>query len=173
MSKAIKSAVDVDALRLIYAQGGAAKAALDYFASRTNGNKVTEIATLAKAVRFPLSHLVRFMKHDLASACECGRYISGRRGRPSRFRWYVKLVELGLAARGERESVSWLPAYAPDEDQDATPTPDTSTGPPGAIDHRFQLRANFWTNLTLPGDLTTGEAEKLAAFVRLLPLSAG
>lgn len=40
------------------------------------------------------------------------------------------------------------------------------------LDHVFPLRPDFVCTITLPRDLTTAEAERLAAMLRTLPLDS-
>jgi len=88
----------------------------------------------------------------------CGQFVIGRRGAPSRFVWAVGIVSVGKAAAGESQVVEVIPE---------TPIQTRET-----INHTYHLRPDRQIMLELPIDLTSREAERLAAFIRTLPMNA-
>lgn len=98
---------------------------------------------------------------------DLGEFRIGRRGKPTRFNWSVPMVEVGQAvvpneiASGEIESNddSWI-------DQGEIKV-ESSVRP---LAHKYILRPSFAVVFDLPIDLTTKEAERLASFIRTLPL---
>jgi len=88
----------------------------------------------------------------------CGQFVIGRRGAPSRFVWAVGIVSVGKAAAGESQVVEVIPE---------TPIQTRET-----LNHTYHLRPDRQIVLELPIDLTSREAERLAAFIRTLPMNA-
>ncbi len=92
---------------------------------------------------------------------ECGKYIEGRRGWPSRFVWTVESINACRVAQGEQiEAAEFSPV---DDDVDDQEQNDT-------LDHYFNLRADFQVEIVLPIDMSQSEANRLAAFIQSLPL---
>src|SRR4051812_3246182 len=102
---------DISAIRNLYASSPVARAVLDHFAARTNSSSKTTLnrlmATLQSEGHDVVRSDVRQVLRSLESA-NCGRFVVGRKGHPSRFVWGVSLVDAGRAASGETSSVSAL-----------------------------------------------------------------
>lgn len=81
----------------------------------------------------------------------CGRFVVGRRGRESRFEWWVSMKELAHLCLEVAE-----PSTEMDEDADF-------------VGHEYRLRPDLTIGFQLPSDLTEREAKRLADFVRTLP----
>jgi len=79
-----------------------------------------------------------------------GRYVIGRRGRPTRLEWARTVLE---GHRAMQESPS----------EDAAET----------IRHRYVLRPDFDVEFDLPSDLTKVEAKRLSEFITTLPFGIG
>lgn len=94
-----------------------------------------------------------------------GRFVPGRHSRPSRMEWSVDVLELAKVAMGESDTVSEVqPEDINDEaDEDADSE---------VLEHKFYLRSNFLVRIELPMDFTASEADRLAGFLKSLPIEA-
>lgn len=90
-----------------------------------------------------------------------GRFLVGRRGQQSRFYAEVSMVSVGKAATGETTEV------AADEIEEG----DEESAEGGSIKHTFRLRPGQSVEFTLPANLTTAEAARLADFIKALPFT--
>jgi hypothetical protein len=88
-----------------------------------------------------------------------GEYLVGRRGLETRFEWSYDPVEL-LEELSGNESVRSRPTSQLEESQEAL-----------IIDHSYNLRSDFRVRLRLPANLSEKEAQRLAEFIKTLPLS--
>lgn len=154
-------------LRAKYKESPLAKTALDYFASRSNNSSVTKVDRFQEVLTKLDSStnrrdVVEFLK--FLETINCGEFVVGRRKSPSRFKWSVGLVSVGLAASGEVDVVDKLTpseiARVDDDDDEVLMT------------HSFQLRRSLKIALCLPPDLTTSEAMRIAEFVKALPFES-
>ncbi len=168
---------EVDELRSalieLYMASDVASTILDYFAQRTNNAKVTKVLTLEDRLR-RAGHTIS--RRDVVACLKqmaeagCGRFITGRRGQPSRLEWAVQSTAAGKVASGEDYSLALL--------DDAAPSMEELLGEDGDDDsatkmlqHSFRLRPTLEVSLFLPGDLSAAEASRLADYVRTLPFS--
>lgn len=94
-------------------------------------------------------------------AIDCGEFIEGRKGHPSRFAWTDDLTVVGRVARGEVSSVTPLEEEEEEEEDDSKNVFDR--------EHPLELRDNYIARVRVPADLTEREAERLATFIRSLP----
>ena len=154
--------VAVDKLHAAYTIADSARTVLDYFASRSNNARETKTETLLKTLAKQGTAVKRPDLIDLFRTLEdagCGRYIAGRRGHPSRFRWNVALTSVGRVAGGGEERIAGV-----DAGMDVGDLPDEPM-----LSHDYRLRPGLTVRLALPSDLTAGEAARLAEFIRSLP----
>ena len=157
--------MDANKLRQEYNQNCALKLLCDRMASRKRNQNETKLLRLLAQIQNDDDSSLK--KHELIAAfrvledVECGKYIAGRHGWPSRFLWSVKSLDACLAAQGEETDVAPVEELADTEDDG---------GDTDLIDHAFNLREDFPVELSLPIDLTTNEAERLALFMKSLPL---
>lgn len=101
----------------------------------------------------PRRALVRAMKAlELAG---CGRFQTGRRGHASRFA--PRGSNLVAVARRTLAAAAGAPRPAPEVE---------------LVRHAFRLRPGVTLELGLPADLSRAEAQRLATFVRALPVEA-
>jgi len=150
-------------LQAFYNSSAEAKAVLDHFASRERNWSETTIDRLLWVLAQDGNRMSRGAIIDVfrrLEALECGRFLAGRKGHPSRFEWSVGLVDVGRAAAGELVKIEAAPAKELTE-----PTDDL-------LEHRFRLRKELDVPLRLPADLTSAEAARLAAFIQTLPFEA-
>ena len=158
--------MDIDALRNAYAADAAVAAICDELASRQRKQQKTKLRRMLHLLEASTDHPPK--KHQLIAAFRtreglgAGQYVEGRHGHPSRFEWSVNTLEACRAARGEVVDAQEMHAVHPDDTDDET---DESI-----LDHYFNLRADYQLELQLPINLSQEEAERLATFVRSLPL---
>ena len=165
MSRNIDESVDIEAIKSLYVSSEPARAILDYFASRRNDSTISKIDRIQKVliqqgVSLDRRHIVEFFRS--LEAAGCGRFISGRKGHPSRFEWAAGLVSVGKAASGEVAEVEAVDEELEAEDDD----PDE-----GTITHSFVLRPGLSVTLDLPNDLTPIEAQRLSDYIKTLPFA--
>jgi hypothetical protein len=147
-------------LQAFYNSNGEAKAMLDHFASRERNRNEMTIDSLRhnlKADGISVSRGAAIRVFRRLEELGCGRFVAGRRGHESRFKWDVGLVAVGQAAAGEAVPIEATPTNAPDEPAD------------DLLEHRFHLRKDLDVPVRLPADLTATEAARLAAFIQTLP----
>jgi hypothetical protein len=85
----------------------------------------------------------------------CGTFVTERKGWPSRFVWSVSMINAGRAAAGEPPQVEEAEAGEVSE---------------AMLTHSFHLRPETKVEFSLPIDLTKDEAERLAGFLKTLPI---
>lgn len=152
--------VDVAKIQSLYKKSEPARVLFDYFAKRINDaseTKVDRILSLVKGEGKDLSRgqIIEVFKE--LEKLDCGKFVTGRHGWPSRFVWSVGLVSLGKIAGGE------------DQQLQTQKTSEANGETAENLTHSFHLRPDVEIKLELPSDLTSGEASRLAEFVRALP----
>jgi len=163
--------MDIEAIRKLYRSSAIARAAFEHFAAGKKNMTETSVNRLL-AVLAAKGHNagygeVRDFLMELGNL-NCGKYIQGRKGWPSRLKWSVGMVSLGQAATGKDSSVEELnETEAVDETQDAA----AAQGLNGDSDITvsYPLRPEREVEFALPKDLTTREAQRLADFIKTLP----
>jgi hypothetical protein len=150
-------------LRNLYTSNPVARVLLDHFASRKYDSTFTKLDRAVQIVTdlgTPASQAdLREVFKDLGKA-SYGEYVPGRRGHPSRFVWSASLRSVGMAASGDEVEI-----------QEVEPEGPSDEPPPEMLEHTFRLRPMFPVTLSLPPDLTTTEAARLADFIRTLPFA--
>ena len=150
----------MDSLKEIYRSNAVARAFLDHAARRSYDQQETKvdralINMTEDGHQFDRKDIVDLFKRF--ETLGYGNFVIGRRGQPSRFIWNISLISAGKAATGEASSVV-------DINEEETV--------PEILLHTYHLRSDMQIDLSLPIDLTLREAERLAMFVRSLPLEA-
>src|SRR6266478_7179034 len=117
-----ESNVNVERLKRLYATNKCAKALLNHAAKRkNNANTTTVDRLLALIVSEENTVVTRQQLIEVLRGLEklgCGRFVSGRRGQPSRFEWAVQITSLGKAATGEASVVAVAePGKGPDTEE--------------------------------------------------------
>lgn len=100
-----------------------------------------------------------------------GRFIVGRKGSPSRFEWHVFLTDVAQVYAGEDNE---LEIVSPDDLEEFEEDEDDLGlfGDDELLEHRYVLRAGDEPIfIKLPQDLTQHEADRLAAFIKTLPIA--
>ena len=167
------AALNLKAIKALYASDSVAKAVLDEFASRQRNQQTTKLEQLL----FRLSNSgVGVAKADVIGVLRkldefgCGDFRTGRKGHPTRFEWKYDLVSVGKAAAGGTQAVEEIQPTADQDNGDEQVA--VKAIPEGAIQHTFQLRPDWQIELTLPADLSAREAGRLSEFVKTLPFDA-
>lgn len=94
-----------------------------------------------------------------------GTYIMGRRGGESRVKWLYPLTAIGKAANGTAGSLGSINESTEEEtDEDSE-----ELGSSNLIEHSYKLRPGCDIRIRLPENLSSKEAERLAAWIRTLP----
>lgn len=165
------SSLNLKAIKALYSADPTAKSVLDEFASRQRNQQKTKLDQLllrlgnaGKAA--PRAEVINVLRK--LDEYGCGKFIAGRKGHPTRFEWQYDLVSVGKAAAGGTQSIEEIQPVDDDEDGDGEVMPT----PEGAIEHKYQLRADWQVEITLPADLTTREAARLSEFIKTLPFDA-
>ncbi len=153
--------MDVSKFRDSYFSNNVVRAICDHMASRTKNQNET-------ATHRILFHLERegqeFRRADVIAAfraleeADCGRYVEGRRGWPSRFVWAVRsLLVAGVVTEGND------PAEVESDEE-----PDIEIADDEMLEHSYWLRPELSITVELPADLTALEANRLSQFVSSL-----
>src|SRR3989442_7113182 len=96
-----ESSVNIEQLKKLYSINECAKALLNHAAKRKNNVTSTQVDRLIARIlqeentvvkRQDLIHVLRKLQE-----LGCGRFVTGRRGQPSRFEWIVQIASLGKA----------------------------------------------------------------------------
>ncbi|MFT3830437.1 MAG: hypothetical protein QM691_12115 [Opitutaceae bacterium] len=159
-----KPQIPIDELKKLYQKSEVARAFLDHAARRKNNQtetKVDRILTILNREGHSLSRgdVIELFKRF--EALELGSFVKGTHGWPSRFVWQVGIVSVGKAAAGESAEIESVA----DEDTD------TEDADADLVVHSFRLRDTLVVKLSFPDDLTDTEAERLAGFVKTLPIN--
>lgn len=151
----------VTSLRALNSENAAAAALFNEYANRKRNKRTTKtdwvISFFAGNVR--RSDVIAMFR--ALEALDCGTYVEGRRGNPSRFQWRKSSLAVCQLATGETETAE--PTALSDVGEDDLET-DIETDV-----HRLKLRPDFVVELELPVDFTPHEAERIGKFCLSLP----
>jgi hypothetical protein len=156
--------MDTERLQNAYRNDLAVKAVCDEMASRERNQSETKLRRIMARLK---NDGVNVPKRDVIGAfrtleeCDCGQYVVGRHGWPSRFVWAVGSLGVCQTAQGITTDIEPLPE-ANDEDETEAEI--------DSVTHVLRLREEFDVELQLPTDLTDKEASRIAAFVSALPI---
>jgi len=152
----------MDKLESIYSEDDAVRAICDHMAERSRNQNETKLRRIRYLLRkegneFPKSDLIAAFR-KLAEA-QCGTYVEGRHGWPSRFVWHVKSMLVADAAQG---------LVSNDSIEDSEIDDDADELDSGLIEHSFVLRPDLTISIELPEDLTPRESSRLSLFMESL-----
>ena len=155
-----------------------------WLAEQPEGTRKTELDTIKSAVG--LSRLQAVALRKQLQEANVGRFVAGRRGRASRIEWSADPRAIGAVlaqadgvsrADGAEEAGNEEPsparARSSSTSQRQAPVPTPVPASPEREDedqHLFRLRPDRQVRISLPMDLTQGEAARLADFMRALGL---
>lgn len=158
----MEDGVNIAGLRSFYRDSQFARAFLDHAANRENKQSETTVERALTILKEQGIEAVRGDAVEMFKRFEdlgCGKFVSGRRGKQSRFAWSASIVSVGRAAVGEQQVVAAIPET--DEDRDEADE---------VLSHSYHLRPDYAVALELPADLTTQEAKRLAGYIRTLSM---
>ncbi len=148
--------LDKKALKALYSSDQAFKILLDEFGSRQRNQQVTQLDQLLPRLSNAGKGVARADAINVLRKLEeagCGKFLTGRKGHPTRFEWQYDLVSVAEVATGEVQVVEEIQP-APQTGNGDEPVVEEVVLPEGAIEHRYQLRAGWQVTLALPSDLT-------------------
>ena len=159
------AAIDkLSVLRDIYMGDEKTRVVLNSFADRGRSQSLTTVDSLVNRLKnadVSRQTIVRLFKH--LEELEFGSFKEGRRGHPSRFSWFSSCIDIGKAAQGVASDIATI--------QDGLPLEEDESDRQGTlVDHSYFLRSGLTIKLSLPNDLNEREAERLASYVKTLPL---
>ena len=174
--------METQEIRNIYKTNEASHKLFELFSEKKVPPKVTTVDSLLHGTGYSRSQVIEFLKK--LSDAGAGKFLAGRRGMQSRIEWTYSAPEIGKMAMGLAEEVK--PLYEETEKtEEVKPAPEvqakrTPGRPLGSknknanvsgeiIRHAFLLRPGYQLHLSLPQNLTVGEAERLSDFVSTLP----
>lgn len=163
--------LDKKALKALYSSDPAVKIILDEFGSRQRNQQVTKLDQLLLRLSNAGKGVARPEAINVLRKLEeagCGKFLTGRKGHPTRFEWQYDLVSVAKVATGEGQVVEEI-QRAPQTDNGEEPEVEEAPLPEGAIEHTYQLRADWQVTMALPSDLTAREAARLSEFIKTLP----
>lgn len=164
--------IDVAQVQALMELSDLARSFLESLAERSHNRRVTLVDSVVKKFRANRRDVIELFK-AMADA-GLGEFIVGRRQSPSRFKWLSRMTDVGRAAIGEADEIGVLDASELqdlDEDEDDLGI-DLDEDFLDCYDHTFMLRAGYEPiTISLPKDLTAQEAERIATFVRALPMA--
>lgn len=149
-------------LKSLYKNDDMVRPFLDHMAKRQRNQSESKVHRVVENLREE-NH--EYSRGDIVSvfkkleSCGCGQFVNGRRGWPSRFVWSVPSKDASLLASGEEQTVSEIVVDETYED-----TADET------LNHTFNLRPDLRIEFDLPSDLTVNEANRLAMFIKSLPM---
>ena len=156
--------MNATSLQLAYTSDATVKAICDEMAGRERNQSETKLTRILARLR---NSGADARKSEVIAAfrkleeSECGQYVEGRHGWPSRFVWAVGSMSACQIAQGTEADVESLPES--DEEEEIEAEIDTVT-------HLFRLREDFSFEIQLPSDLTQRESQRIASFVASLPM---
>lgn len=159
------------ALKALYSSDPAFKLILDEFGSRLRNQQVTKLDQLLLRLSNAGKGVARTDAINVLRKLEeagCGKFLTGRKGHPTRFEWQYDLVSVAKVATGEVQIAEEIQP-APQTDNGEESVEEEVPLPEGAIEHTYQLRADWRVTMALPSDLTAREAARLSEFIKTLP----
>jgi hypothetical protein len=161
---------DTKGMRALYDSNRVAKEELDRLAGRDPTKPATKLGPVGFGLT-PRTGTTTVADLVAATNCErqeavgvlqkfaefgCGRFITGRRGQPSRLQWGLSAVDVAKEVTGELPRVSTASASAPNVH---------------LVEQPIFLRPGVQVIVHFPEDMTKEEAEKVAGVVRNLWVS--
>lgn len=170
--------VDAVKLRRMYKRNSAYRAVFSWLAESGGSPEETAVDLAVKVLGYKVAYrdLVAFFK-ELEGA-RVGRFIVGRRGGRSRFEWAYTAESIGKAALGESEQLVALYQMDLEEQEDFEDFPSEGGQKPEGeegdtqgedlLRTEYLLRPDLRLPVVVPVDMTEGEANRLADFIRTL-----
>ena len=156
-----QSILNLEKARASYASDGAFMKICDHLATHTKSRSETEALSLASSVSVTYAEAVAVFRRF--EELEFGRFLVGRHGHPTRFRWSRRSADVAKAIKGE---VDELPKTAEDPSEDAESASESGSTNGSTVVARYQLRPDFEITTVLPRDMTKDEAARFADYAR-------
>ena len=154
--------MEKEELKQLYADDDVARMFFDDMANRQRNQSETKVDRIMQRLREQGNSPSRGDIIALFKKLEeykCGQFVAGRHGWPSRFIWDVGSLSASRFAVGETEEV-----------EEITQEPEEGAEGVESLNHTFNLRPDLPVEFELPIDLTEKEAERLAGFLKTLPM---
>ena len=162
---------NVRALARLAKKDPAIRSLFAHIAAQSEAPKEIEVDETASALGLGRAHVVQIFRQ--LDQLKLGRFLVGRRGRVSRFQWWIDPIDAStntLGARPVRSPIGWPESDDGEEEEgSAEETPEIQGNAEDVLTHSYKLRADFTIKLILPASLSKNEAERLASFIRTLP----
>lgn len=162
---AMDKELQLNGLQDLYRDDASARAILDDFAKRSNAQRVTKVEQMvnrlkSQDLRRPavIATFRGLEKHN------CGRFVEGRKGHPSRFEWSKNSLHVGRAASAGADQAEALNGAG------ATELPRNLLAADGLLTHSFPMRSGVTAQLSIPPNISLKEAERLASWVKTLAI---
>lgn len=163
--------MDQTVVQRLYEEGGVSKLIIDLLCRRKRWRQTVVIDQLMRDLdsEDPSAAPSRpavvefFRKLEQGSF---GRYVSGRRGKPSRFLAVPALKDAAFGIAGADTMIASEFSHSEVGGMGRS----VKSGFPTIL-HRLQLRKEFTIQFVLPTDLTAAEAQRVADFIKLLPVA--
>jgi hypothetical protein len=154
----------IDVLKRLDSRYRTARALFQFLSTATDDKQAVEnvdrmnarmVAEQRIAITRPqLIYVLRMLQ-----AAGCGKFVHGRRGRPSRFVWAHSPHDIAQAVTGKTARTGAA------EKISVMPTP--------MIEHSYRLRPDVTISVSVPLNITCREAQRLAEFVGTLSFEDG
>lgn len=146
-----------------------ARSFLESLADRMHNRKVTTVERVMKKFKARRREVVDLFK--AMAEIGLGEFVPGRRTQSSRFVWTTRMTEVGRVVIGEDAEIEQIDSDDLEDDLEDEINIEEDDEFFDSYEHTFKLRAGFEPLvLALPKDLTQQEADRLAAFIKTLPL---
>jgi hypothetical protein len=152
----------IQKIQELYKNDAVAQKFFCYAASRERSSE-TAVARVANHLQELESRIIKLFK--TLGEIGLGRFIAGRHGKKTRMAWFFSLPSIGMAAKNQSKRLEQIKA----EDESDSET-QFEGGNPELIVHTYQIRRELMVKFGLPYDLNEKEAERLAIWIRTLPL---
>jgi hypothetical protein len=154
----------ISKIQALYQADLIAKKFFDFAATRERSSETT-VRRVASHLSEGNRQVIKLFKK--LEEIGLGTFVVGRHGAKSRFRWLFSLPSVGKVARMETKKLEEInPEPGPEsESEDQADASDKEV-----ITHSYQIRRDVAVRIALPYDLNEKEAERMAIWIRTLPL---
>jgi hypothetical protein len=159
--------VDTEKLRDLYRSDSTARALFNHFASSTKNMTKSTVDRLHAVLSdanpdFTRTDIIRVLRR--LAELNCGDFMTGRKGHPSRMIWKVGIVSMAQAASGKPSTIETIIEENGEDAPIQFPTTSVTMMTVG-----YPLRADMSIEVVLPKNLTSREASRFAEFIKTLP----
>jgi hypothetical protein len=155
--------MDISAkIKTMYTQNETFRKLFDFFGTYSRNMNTSSVQNVSWQTKLD-EEMIKKAFHDFESI-GLGRYVPGRAENPNRFEWWRPMTLVAAVAKGTSDEPLEVDV----------PAPVTGNGGAAALEgnemirHSYNLRTDLVVTLMLPRDLTQGEANRFANFVKTL-----